>query len=248
MSLRYQSVLLLALLAPMAGASEPAKSPPEIDPAVLTEGFLVAHPDLRWRSEGIRTYAQGRHAQALVQLRRAARFADKPAQAMVAALHWSGVGVPVDRPLGYAWMDLASERLYPDFVVFRERYWALLTASERTEALQRGRAIYAEYGDRVAKPRLDRTLERARREITGSRTGFTGRLEIVPESGPLAGTGLTLRGDQYYANEYWKPELYWQLQDRIWRAPPRGRVEVGAPQTRVEAPADGDGPAADPGK
>lgn len=70
-------------------------------------------------------------------------------------------------------------------------------------------------------------LRREGRQTTGSRLGVPGNLTIVPFTGPLAGTGITLRGDQYYATEYWEPEAYWRLQDRIWKAPVRERVDVG---------------------
>ena len=63
-----------------------------------------------------------------------------------------------------------------------------------------------------------------------------GNLVIVPNTGPLADTEITLRGDQYYAPEYWEPEAYWRLQDRIWKAPVRERVDVGDVE-QVEAPA-----------
>ena len=43
----------------------------------------------------------------------------------------------------------------------------------------------------------------------------------------MAGTGMTLRGDQYYADKYWEPKAYWRLQDEIWKAPLRERVDVG---------------------
>lgn len=229
---RMQSFLagiVLGLLLQCATAAQAADSgkKPEIDPMVLTEGFLAAHPDLRWRGEGIRAYERGDFETALDYFKRAARHADKPSQAMVADMYWRGVGVAQDRALGYAWMDLAGERLYPDFIGFREQYWNALDETERVDALERGQAILAEYGDDVAKPRLEKVLRRERRGVTGSRTGFVGNLKIIPMTGPLAGTGMTLDGDQYYAREYWEPRRYWQLQDSIWRAPVLGRVRVG---------------------
>ncbi len=63
--------------------------------------------------------------------------------------------------------------------------------------------------------------------MTGSRVGFTGALEIIPMSGPFAGTGLRIPGHRYYAKEYWEPQAYWRLQDRTWKAPLREKVEVG---------------------
>ena len=82
-------------------------------------------------------------------------------------------------------------------------------------------------GDAAAQPRLERILKRERRQVTGSRVGAVGNLRIIPNTGPLAGTGMTLRGDEYYAPQYWQPEKYWQLQDALWKAPLKGRVRVG---------------------
>lgn len=217
--------LLLQCANPLQAAGSGKK--PGIDPAVMTEGFLAAHPDLRWRREGIQAYERGDFDTALAYFKRAARHADKPSQAMVADMYWRGVGVAQDRALGYAWMDLAGERLYPDFIGFREQYWNALDEAERADAIERGQAILAEYADEVAKPRLEKVMRRERRNVTGSRVGFVGSLTIIPMTGPLAGTGMTLSGDQYYAREYWEPRRYWALQDSLWRAPVLGRVRVG---------------------
>lgn len=222
---RWYVVALLVALAGTVSAKESDKAP-GIDPAVMTEGFLAAHPDLRWRGEGIRAYDADAHVLAANYFRRAARYADKASQAMLAEMYWRGIGVDQDRVLGYVWMDLAGERLYRDFIVMRERYWNELDERERAAVIERGEAVYAEFGDAVAKPRLDTILRRERRRTTGSRTGFVGNLTIIPNSGPLGGTGMTLSGEQYYAKEYWEPEHYWQLQDEIWNAPPRGRVDA----------------------
>lgn len=235
------SCLLLVALSPAAWPADqdPAPKQPKIDPAILTDGFLSAHPDLRWRREGIQAYEKGDYETALAYFKRAARHADKPSQAVVADMYWRGQGTAADRAIGYVWMDLAAERLYQDFVVFRERYWAELSEAERNDAVARGQALYAEYGDDVAKPRLETILRRERRKTTGSRLGFVGNLTIIPQTGPLAGTGMTLSGEQYYAEKYWEPQRYWQLQDEIWKAPLRGRVRVGDPER-----APGDDPAA----
>lgn len=199
---------------------------PGIDPGILTEGFLSSHPDIRWRREGLYSYNRKEYDIAVAQFLRAARHADKPSQAVVADMYWRGEGVPQDRPLGYAWMDLAAERMYPVFLGYRESYWSALSPAEREQAIERGQALLAEYGDDVAKPRLEKALRRGARP-TGSRTGFTGALTIIPNTGPLAGTGMTLSGSEYYARKYWEPAQYWQLQDEIWSAPPRGKVDVG---------------------
>ena len=201
---------------------------PGMSPALLTEGFLAAHPDLRWRREGLHSYANQRYAEAMDRFLRAARYADKPAQAMIAEMYWKGIGVTQDLELGYAWMDLAAERLYANFLLMREQYWSALDDTARRNAITRGQALLAEYGDDVAKVRMAKVLRRER-SLTGSRVGFVGNLEIIPHTGPDAGTGMTIRGDEYYAPKYWQAEKYFEWQDEVWEAPAarKGRVEVG---------------------
>lgn len=194
-----------------------------------TSGFRTHHPDIRWRYLAMSSYRKGSYEKAARRFRKAAHYADKPAQAMLAEMYWGGVGVLRDRPLAYAWMDLAAERAYPDFVAFRGRYWAQLAEAERKLALQLAEDLLVEYGDAAAKPRAELEMRRGRRFVTGSRTGFVALLDIQVMTD--SGRTLQLRGDQYYADEYWRPADYWKLQDQIWRAPIRERVTVGDPET-----------------
>lgn len=97
---------------------------PDIAPELLTEGFLQAHPDIRWRREGLHAFHHKRYDEAHAMFLRAAHYADKASMAMLAEMYWKGLGVVRDRPIGYAWMDLAAERMYPNFTILRERYWA----------------------------------------------------------------------------------------------------------------------------
>ena len=187
-------------------------------------GFLDAHPDLRWRGRGVEALEDRRHRAAMTYFRRAARYADKPSQAMIAEMLWKGEGGEPDRGTAYAWMDLAAERGYPAFLAMRERYWNGLAAAERVRALEAGGPLYDEFGDDVAKSRLERVLDRARRNVTGSRLGITGTLK-VQVYGP--GGWTTMDGSVYFRPQLWNPDLYWEWQDSVWRAPPRGRVSVG---------------------
>ncbi|MBS7457102.1 tetratricopeptide repeat protein [Coralloluteibacterium stylophorae] len=192
---------------------------------LTSAGFLAAHPDLQWRNEGVRAWREGDRARALELFLRAAHYGDKASQAMVAEMYWLGEGVGRDRPRAYAWMDLAAERMYRRFLVRREQYWAELDEAERERALAVGEDIYADYGDAVAKPRLERVLARARRTVTGTRTGFVGTLQ-VQVVGP-GGTPIVIDGARFYDPQYWEPERYWAWQDDVWQAPPKGRVTVG---------------------
>ncbi len=201
---------------------------PGISADLMTEGFLSAHPDLRWRREGLHSYTNARYDEAINHFLKAARYGDKPAQAMIAEMYWKGIGVAQDRAVGYAWMDLAAERFYSNFIIKREQYWGDLTPAEQAAAIERGQPLLAEYGDAAAKPRMATVLRR-NRSATGSRVGFTGNLEIIPFTGPNAGRGLRIRADEYYAAKYWQPDKYFEWQDQMWDAPParRGRVDVG---------------------
>ena len=155
------------------------------------------------------------------------QLSDKASMAMLAEMYWKGLGVPADRPIGYAWMDLAAERLYANFTILRERYWRDLSPAEQELAIERGQALLAEFGDAKAKPRLERVLRLEGRKVTGSRVGSVGFVRIVPMTGPAAGTGKVLRASDYYRREYWEPKQYWAWQDQVWQAPRQENVDVG---------------------
>src|SRR5690606_22663884 len=85
--------------------------------------FDEGHPDLKWRVEAIRAMEKGRKREAFELFKRAASYADKPSQAMVAEMYWTGTGALRNRPLAYAWMDLAAERGYTKYLARREYIW-----------------------------------------------------------------------------------------------------------------------------
>ncbi len=227
------SLLLLLLAAPAlaqdapAGAPESASAPQPAaaNPLAGTSDFLEYHPDLKYRKKGLEAYERDSFPRAAAFFRKAARYADKPSQAMVAQMLWRGEGVTVDRPLAYAWMDLAAERRYPSFVAFREHFWQQLDAAQRQQAIEVGKAVYAEFSDAVAKPRFAAALERGRSHTTGSRTGFVGNLQImVPGPG---GEWITIPANRYYAPRFWQDKDYWAWQDQVWKAPLHGNVLIG---------------------
>ena len=110
------------------------------------------------------------------------------------------------------------------FVAKREQYWNALSESEQALALDVGRPLYEEYRDEVAQERLERKLEKAKRKITGSRTGFVGFLTLVV-AGP-GGVGIAIDGERFYDDTYWEPDQYWEWQDSIWKDPAFGTVTV----------------------
>ena len=228
--------LLLALPVAFAAAANPVARPenPTINPLVLTEGFWNAHPDLKYRTKGVQAYDEGRHEDALRFFMRAAFYADKPSQAMVAEMLWNGEGQAKDPALAYAWMDLAAERKYTLFVQHRERYWSAMDAATRARAAAEGQELYATYGDAAAKPRITRLLRRELASITGSRTGAVGALTVIVR-GP-GGSTRTIDGSQLFNPKYWNPNRYQAWQDAIWAKPRIGQVDVGAVETVRDAP------------
>jgi len=202
------------------------------DPNVAaSESLEDAHPDQRFRRLGYEAVQKGRTEAARRYYRTASRYGDKISQAALAELLWTGQGGEVDRALAYAWMDLAAERGTPFLLAKRERYWNELDEGQRARALHEGRAVYAEYGDAAAKPRLERILRKERLQVTGSRTGHIGTLDTYLME-PSQASGSRVMAQQYYQDKYWKPEEYWKSQDRLIER--QGKVHVGS----VEIPAD----------
>jgi hypothetical protein len=200
--------------------------------------FLDLHPDLQGRRDGLAEMEKGRPELAIGAFRRAARYADKPSQSMLGELHWIGNGTAVDRALGYVWMDLAAERGYPLLVAKREHYWRSMNDAERARALEIGPELYAEFGDDVARPRLARQLRQGLREITGSRVGHVGNLQVVVSTNA---TWDFVTGDNYYDRKYWQPEMYFAWQDETWNKHANGVVDVGP----VAVPTGGAAPRGD---
>lgn len=192
---------------------------------IMTPGFYQAHPDMRWRNAALDAYKKGQYAAAFRYFKRAANYADKFSQFMVAHMYWEGLGTDADQPLAYAWADLAAEREYHNFASQREAYWAQLDGQQRAAAVHRGQALYARYSDSVTKPNLERELRLATRNKTGSRTGLvTGALYVTDVN------GHDISGSVYYDQTYYQPEMYWCYEDAYWSRPRSPNVEVGLPQ------------------
>ena len=222
-------------------ATKPASSDGTLDPMMVRAGFLSGHPDLRFRIRGLDEFKAGNLEDAFRYFQRAAFYADKPSQGMLAEMYWNGQGVGEDRALAYAWMDLAAERGYLTFATARERYWGELDEVERARAVEQGQAVYGTYGDAAAQPRLATVLRRERGKMTGSRLGSgSGNLQVLV-AGP-DGEFESIDGSKFYDPKYWDPEQYQAWHDSVWMRPRIGRVNVGdvekvpgtdAPSTRV---------------
>lgn len=218
-------LLAVAVATPLEARADKPPPDPTRDAMMLSAGFLTGHPDLRYRLLGLKRFKAGEFEEAFRFYQRAAYYGDKPSQGMVGEMLWTGQGTTQDRALAYAWMDLASERGYMGFLGLRERYWEQLSAEERARAVEEGQAIYARFGDEAAQPRLANVLRREKRRSTGSRTGFTGNLQIYI---PGPGGFIPIDGSKFYDDRYWDPKQYQAWHDDIWMKPRIGRVSVGS--------------------
>lgn len=224
-SLAIAGAIFVALAVPAGSAIGQSQRGVDANLVLDSAAFLAAHPDLLNRHRGMAAYERGDMEEALGWFRRAARYADKASQAMIGEILWSGEGVERDPALAYAWMDLAAERGYPGFTLVRERYWQALDASQREDAVARGAALYAEYGDAAAQPRIAAVLRRERRRATGSRVGYVGALRVhLPGAD---GQWVSIDGSRFYDRKFWDPELYQAWHDAVWTLPPEGRVDIG---------------------
>ncbi len=198
------------------------------------------HPDVLYRNLGTEAYQDGHKEKALQFFLKAASYADKIAQAMVATMYWNGEGTPVDHPRAYAWMDLAADRGYRDLLIQREIYWSRMSESERQGALEVGRQVYAEYNDKEGLHRLGLFLSRAPAHITGSHAGWKGgnggsffasTSSYGPHAPGLQGLlnntgGFYIDNEKLYGPDLWNPKQYAQLNDMQWNLK-SGHVEVG---------------------
>ncbi|MFC4819047.1 tetratricopeptide repeat protein [Dokdonella ginsengisoli] len=226
------SILLAIAVTASVGAAAGER---DDDPLVVnSEAFQRGHPDMRWRNLGATRYQQKRYREAVRHFRDAARYGDKPSQAMLALMLWNGDGVEADRVQAYAWIDLAAERGYGSFVATRERFRTALSEDERRRAMELRNELYAKYGDEHAKKRLNLEMTREKLKLTGSHLGRPkGVLMLLP--GP-DGRVRAITDSVFWNPRYWSPQQYWALQDRIWE-PSKGRVDVGPVQPVDAEPA-----------
>lgn len=225
------AALLLALslaLAPWAAMADanPAKPPTwtfdDIPADVLTDGFLAGHPDLFYRQAGtVRDKAQD-YAGARKQFQLAARYGDKPSQARLGEMYWNGQGVDADHVLGFLWMSLAAERGYEMFAAWKMYYWEQLTDAEKQRARGLDQQMLRQYGDAAAKPRQEKAMRRELSRSTGSMLGYSGQALYIETP-----NGGSIEAERFYARDFWSPQAYWHLQDRVWSGQSPGRVTVG---------------------
>lgn len=205
-------------------------------------GVAEHHSDVYFRGLGADAYKAGDKRRALQMFTAAARFGDKPSEAMVATMYWNGEGTAVDHPRAYAWMDLAADLGYRDLIIQRELYWNRLSSTERDEAIAVGKDIYDHYSDEKGRQHLAAELFRVTSQTTGSHTGAIGNGVVMHSLGGMGSMHMRATGfinddderplDKYYNSAAWSTDEYLGLKDLQWqlKGPLLGNVEVGAPE------------------
>lgn len=101
---------------------------------------------------GVRDMAKGNNARSRQMLRIAAAWGNKSAQFLLGMGYFKGDVEPLDRPLGLAWMGLASERRDPTYTAIFSSAWNSATPQEQARGQELWRSMLPTYGDaRVAR-------------------------------------------------------------------------------------------------
>lgn len=248
---KFRKLSLGLLVLAMASVTALADEDPLNDPGVqktlrgMAEASTWYHPDLFGEFAGFRSYAHRDYQGAFKYFEVGAYYADKLSQLTIGLMHLNGEGAQKDSVTAYAWLDLAAERGYPDFVATRDRVKAMLTSEQLAQAMALRKTLAERYGDSVAKPRMAVQLRLGQAQITGSRTGFDSGIlhadlagssnmkhcgatpEVGGQAVPQAGCG----SDSIQSREYWDPKLYFASRDRQWKA----TVTVGAVEQQGKA-------------
>ena len=170
---------------------------------------------------GLEAYEAGRYDTAMKYLKDASYWANKPAQFNIGAMYHNGEGVEKDLAEAYAWFALSAER-FGDAKMneLRDQTFAQLTPEEQERAKAREQELLAELGDDRRLARVAKWFRDQKREVTGSRVGFSGSaLEIYTVSANGQWTW-------YSGTEYMKYKAEWLSQ---WQQQyvPEGYTEFG---------------------
>ena len=243
---RLICVAICSLTAATAMATGSDKQAPPLQDKTALEVWTAmsrsstwGHPDEWSEFTGMQRYADGNFKAAMKYFLIGARYADKLSQLSIGLMYLSGQGVKKDPVAAFAWVAIAAERKYPQFLATRDALWAQLDAAQRKQAKALLETLYPEYGDPTAKRRMALVLRLNRSELTGSYLGFGTDSVTSLTPGQFTGTGpmpacgaKTIDGaaitgcGNLYASWRWDPKQYFKARDSEWK----GTVSVGKMQ------------------
>ena len=161
------ALCLAAVLASMVGAASAADSK-GADAKVVTNktveycagGLERILPGEYYFCAAVRDMGHGHKGLARDRLRDAAYWASKPAQYILGLMNFDGDDGRGNRPLGVAWLALASERHDPRFEPAFAKAYIELTPEERAQADVYWNDLKKDYSDAVAGRRARRVYTR----------------------------------------------------------------------------------------
>lgn len=225
------STCSFGLAAAMAAEAPRQDNMPQDVLDAMSRTSTWGHPDQFGEFTGMQRYADGNYKSAMKFFLLGARYADKLSQLSIGLMYLNGQGVQKDPVTAFAWIAIAAERKYPQFLATRDRIWEQLDAHQREQAKALIKKLYPEYGDATAKRRMALELRRTRSEQAGSFLGFGGDSVMSVSPGPLPACGSKTIGGApmigcggIYVAWRWDPKQYFEARDGEWKA----TVTVGA--------------------
>jgi len=169
---RIRHALLATLLAAMTFASRPAAAATPDGPAAQAgtekvdyclQGLESFFPGDYYACRAVYHLQRKHYGQFVEMLRESAYWANKNAQYELGLVYFNGdiPGIPMNRPLGVAWLALAAERKKPDFQQAYTTAYLQSSPQERVAAGDLWKTLLPKYGDKIAAPRAIRRYNRA---------------------------------------------------------------------------------------
>lgn len=164
--------------------------------ANLNTPEVEGRPGWKFFELGSLAFKKGDYSHAIGMFKVASSWAYKPAEYDLGLMYFNGDGVPVDRPLGAAWMVLAAERGDPRYIRMRDQMVTVLTDAQFSETDKLWAELRKTYGDKVALRRAEAQWAFVKSQMTGTRVGGDpGELRVGVGYGagsfmPAASTGF----------------------------------------------------------
>jgi hypothetical protein len=149
-----------------AGSSDPQVS--SLDMAAnmpCPPGLERFVPGVYYYCVGARDLARHQDDRGREMLELAAAWGSKPAQLTLGVGYFKGDAMPLNRPLGLAWLGLAAERRDPAYVAIFKSAWDKASPDEQARAQSLWQDMRPKYGDDHAAHRAERRYRRERWEL-----------------------------------------------------------------------------------
>jgi uncharacterized protein len=177
----------------------------------MDKTYTEGHPDVINEFAGMHRYAAGDYAGAMKSFLVAASYADKPSQLSIGLMYLNGQGVQKDPATAWAWVSIAAEREYPQFVATRDDLWRQLNSEQRQQAKAIEQQLYAQYGDSVAQPRMLQALQQ------GIANGSDGSNASTDAGQKYCAQIHAKECSDLYAKWYWDTKDYFAGRDSAWK-------------------------------